>query len=355
MRRNMLLCALAMALILLLAGCGCSHEWFAATCAAPKTCSLCGETEGEPLPHTWQDATCTNAKTCTVCKATEGEPLLHTWQDATCTDAKICTVCETTEGEALGHTWQDATCTTPKTCSVCQVTEGETAEHTWQDATCTVPKTCSVCQLTEGETIAHKWQAATTDAPKTCSVCNKTSGSKLQTDPRFTTKSTKALQGTWICDVTLTDEMMGLENFGGVDCRMTMKFGNTGELTIRMKPKDEKDFMQKYRTYTINLMYETFALEGLSKEQADQAMIETYGLNVADYVDALLKNYSVADMFDIYSSNEVYYVEGNKVFSALDWKAKFDDSEFTITQNGKLLINELTLEEGGPALIWSKA
>ena len=104
-----------------------------------------------------------------------------------------------------------------------------------------------------------------------------------------------------------------------------------------------------------HLMYETFALEGLSKEQADQAMIETYGLNVADYVDALLKNYSVADMFDIYSSNEVYYVEGNKVFSALDWKAKFDDSEFTITQNGKLLINELTLEEGGPALIWSKA
>ena len=116
MKKNVLFCVLVMILILLLAGCGCSHEWFAATCAAAKTCSLCGKTEGNPLPHTWQDATCTSAKTCSVCKTTEGEPLPHTWQDATCTDAKICTVCETTEGEALGHTWQNATCTVPKTC-----------------------------------------------------------------------------------------------------------------------------------------------------------------------------------------------------------------------------------------------
>ena len=327
MKKNILFCALALVLILLLAGCGCSHEWFAATCSAPKTCGLCGDTEGEPLPHTWQDATCTNAKTCTVCKATEGEALPHTWQDATCTDVKICTVCETTEGEALGHTWQDATCT--------------------------IPKTCSVCQITEGETAAHKWQAATTDAPKTCSICKKTSGSKLQTDPRFTTKSTQALQGTWICDVTLTDEMMGLENFGGADCRLTMKFGNTGELSMCMKPTDEKSFMQKYRTYTINLLYASLAAQGLSKEQADQAMEETYGLNVTDYVDASLKNYSVNDMFNAFRSEEVYYVEGDKVFTAISWNAKFESNAFTIT-NGKLVIDGLTLEQGGQALVWKK-
>lgn len=354
MRKRMLLCALAMVLILLLAGCGCSHEWFAATCSAPKTCSLCGETEGEALPHTWQDATCTTPKTCTVCKTTEGEPLPHTWKDATCTDAKICTVCEIPEGDALGHTWQDATCTDPKTCSVCQLTEGDPAAHTWLVATCTTPKTCSVCKLTEGETAAHKWQAATTEAPKTCSVCNKTSGSKLQTDPRFTTKSTKALQGTWICDATFTDAMLGLENFGGTDCRITMKFGNTGELTMSVKPKDEKGFMEKYRTYTINLMYATFEAQGLSKPSADAAMLQAYGMTVERYVDAQLKNYNVTDMFAIYTSNEVYYAEGNNVFTALAWDAKFESNTFTIT-NGKLVVDGLSLEEGGQSLVWKKA
>lgn len=354
MKKCMLLCALAMVLILLLAGCGCSHEWFVATCSAPKTCSLCGETEGEPLPHTWQDATCTNAKTCTVCKATEGEPLPHTWQDATCTDAKICTVCATTEGTALGHTWQDATCTTLKTCSVCQFTEGDLLPHTWQDATCTVPKTCSVCQLTEGETAAHKWQAATTEAPKTCSVCKKTSGSKLQTDPRFTTKSTLALHGTWICDVVFTEEMLGLDGFGDVECRITMKFSNIGELSSSMKPTNEAGFMQRYRTYTINLLYANFAAQGLSQEQTDQVMLETYGLNVADYVDASLKNYSVDDIFNFLNYQEVYYVEGDKVFTSLSWNAKFDSNAFTIT-NGNLVIDGLSLEEGGQALVWKKA
>ena len=354
MKKRMLLCVLAMVLILLFAGCGCSHEWLAATCSAPKTCNLCGETEGEALPHTWDDATCTNPKTCSVCKATEGEALPHTWVDATCTDAKFCTVCNVIEGDALGHTWVDATCTAPKTCSVCQLTEGEPAAHTWVDATCTVPKTCSACKITEGETAAHKWQAATTEAPKTCSVCNKTSGSKLQTDPRFTTKSTKALQGTWICDVTFTDEMMGLQNFGGVDCRITMKFGNTGELTMSVKPKDTNGFMEKYKTYTINLMYDTFEAQGLSRPSADAAMLQAYGMTVERYVETQLRNYKVEDMFGIYSSNEVYYVEGNKVFTALAWDAKFEDTTFTIT-SGKLVIDELTLVEGGETLVWKKA
>lgn len=174
MKKTMLLCAPAIVLILLLAGCSCKHEWQAATCTAPKTCSLCGETEGKLLPHTWEDATCTNAKTCAVCKSTEGEALPHTWQDATCTNAKICTVCETTEGNPLGHVWQDATCTTPKTCSVCQATEGKTSEHTWQNATCMTPKTCAVCQETEGEVAAHKWTGATCVKAGICSVCGKT-------------------------------------------------------------------------------------------------------------------------------------------------------------------------------------
>ena len=155
------------------------HIWQDATCTEPKTCTVCGATEGEALGHTWQDATCTEPKTCTVCGETEGEALGHTWKDATCTEPKTCTVCGETEGEALGHTWQDATCTEPKTCTVCGETEGEALGHTWQDATCTEPKTCSVCGATEGEALGHTWQDATYAAPKTCTVCGQTDGDKI--------------------------------------------------------------------------------------------------------------------------------------------------------------------------------
>ena len=257
-------------------------------------------------------------------------------------------------GCGCSHEWLAATCTAPKTCNLCDKTEGEALGHTWQEVTCTTPKTCSVCQITEGEALDHDWLEATTDEPKTCRMCKITSGSKLQTDPRFTTKSALALQGTWICDITLTDEKMGLVDFGDVECQMTMTFGNTGVLITSVAPTDEEDFMGKYRTYTIDLTYASLAAQGLSKEQADQAMLEVYGLNVPDYVDAALKSFSIADIFAAFHFEEVYYVEDGKVFTALTWNAKFENNTFTIT-DGELVIDGLTLEEGGPALTWKKA
>lgn len=81
----------------------CRHEWVAATCTTPETCSKCGKTQGEALGHSWMDATCTTPKTCSICGATDGKALGH--QDgewvaestdliaATITSKKYCTVC----------------------------------------------------------------------------------------------------------------------------------------------------------------------------------------------------------------------------------------------------------------------
>ena len=85
----------------LLVGCGHEHTWTEATCTEPKTCSECGETDGEPLGHTWVEATCAEPKHCSECGETEGEALEHTWTEATYQQAKTCSVCETTEGEPL--------------------------------------------------------------------------------------------------------------------------------------------------------------------------------------------------------------------------------------------------------------
>lgn len=132
MKKRVLSLALCICMVAaVLAGCGCKHEYKNATCVAPITCALCGETEGEPLGHTWQDATCEAPKTCVTCSATEGE--------------------------ALGHTWQDATCEAPKTCSVCAVTEGEALEHTFGEWTevddKTEERTCSACDFAEQQEI----------------------------------------------------------------------------------------------------------------------------------------------------------------------------------------------------------
>ena len=51
------------------------HRWEDQTCESPKTCNLCGETEGAALGHTWMDANYQAPRTCSLCEATEGEPL----------------------------------------------------------------------------------------------------------------------------------------------------------------------------------------------------------------------------------------------------------------------------------------
>lgn len=86
---------------LMLCGCQCSHVWVEADCVTPKTCSECGETEGEALGHSWVEATCAAPKSCENCGETEGEALAHTWVDANFQAAKTCTVCAATEGEPL--------------------------------------------------------------------------------------------------------------------------------------------------------------------------------------------------------------------------------------------------------------
>ena len=60
--------------------------------------------------HTFSDASCTNPRTCTECGETEGEALGHNFNDATCTQAQICTRCAETTGSALGHSTNFGKC-----------------------------------------------------------------------------------------------------------------------------------------------------------------------------------------------------------------------------------------------------
>lgn len=70
------------------------------------------------------DATCKSQAVCRIC-ASYGELTDHAWTNADCDTPKTCEVCGETEGESLGHNWIDATTEAPKTCEVCGATDGE--------------------------------------------------------------------------------------------------------------------------------------------------------------------------------------------------------------------------------------
>ena len=117
------------------------HDWADATCKAPKTCTLCGATEGEPNPdaHEWDEGKVTTEPTCSeagvktfTCKHnaqhTKTEEVAvdenaHNWGEAeytwaedgsSCTATRVCknneTHKETADAEITSKTVKDATC-----------------------------------------------------------------------------------------------------------------------------------------------------------------------------------------------------------------------------------------------------
>lgn len=270
------------------------------------------------------------------------------WNDADCVTPKTCAECGETEGEPLGHVWYAATCETPKTCETCGATEGEALGHSWADATCEAPKTCTACGVTEGEALGHSWVDATTEAPKTCETCGATEGERIITDVRFTTAASSCVFGKWNVQVAVPGESAG-EGFSAymelIDCTMTLDFGNDGTLTMTILPADEAAFMAAMGEYTIDVMYQQFAQAGLSAQTANEAMKQTYGMTVEEYVDAALEEVNLTDLFSSLSVNMVYYVADGQLYSGFSWNGELEGAAFSI--EGDTMILEEDLDDDG--------
>ena len=92
----------------------------------------------------------------------------------------------------------------------------------------------------------------------------------------------------------------------------------------------------------------------LSKEEADQMMLASSDMTVSEYVDTVLQQVDFSELFATFHTQEVYYVQDGQLFAAINWDAAFEGKTFTLT-DGKLVIEGITLEEGGEPLIWTKA
>lgn len=296
MKKKLVLLMLTLLCVLVLAGCGCEHQWAEADCVKPATCTLCGKTEGEPL----------------------------------------------------GHVWMAATCDAPKTCENCGTTDGEPKGHSWVDATCEEAKHCETCNLKEGEPLGHKWQDATTEAPQTCEVCAATEGERIITDSRFTTADTAPLQGKWAMELMMDGEMMGLPDFEGeVSIYMILNFGNAGNLDFSVEVTE--NFIDAVTEYSIDATYAELAAEGLDKEEADAEFELATGMTIREYVTGAI----TAEYFnDLYSSlfedlglNGVYYVADGMLYTGANWNVTMEPTEYTL-EGDTLFIQELADELG---------
>ena len=92
----------------------------------------------------------THSRTCNI-DSTHKETADHNFAAATCSAPQTCTGCGATTGEAVAnaHGWNAATCVLPKTCKHCGLTEGDVLGHEMVAASFGKPAACKRCGATD--------------------------------------------------------------------------------------------------------------------------------------------------------------------------------------------------------------
>ena len=149
--------------ICLFSGCSHNHIWEDATCEHPRTCNMCGETQGDALAHHWIGE-CGQKEYCADCGKISNVAIEHDYTIADCTQNKHCKKCGRIDAPALGHDLIDVTILQEANCGnegkqegICSLC-GEnittvipaTNEHTIKKWTISKEATCTVTGLREG-------------------------------------------------------------------------------------------------------------------------------------------------------------------------------------------------------------
>ena len=276
----------------------------------------------------------------------------HDYAEATCDAPQTCKECGKTDGEALGHDWQAATCEEAEHCSRCDLKRGDPVDHTWVDATCDTAKTCSACGAVDGEPLGHTWEEATTEDPQYCTVCQITEGEPLKTDPRFTTASTKELQGKWATYVEMTGELIGVQDME-TSAQMVMytEFTNVGEMKVTVGIDDEEALKADLIAYIVEATYAEFAASGMDKEAAEETMLASTGMTMEEYAAYSISTVDLNDAFGAMAVTMCYYVENDRLYTGISWGAEFTDEAFEI-KDGVLTMETAYMEDPEVPMEW---
>ena len=150
MKKILTLCVLLVAFCAFLTSCGKKCKQHVYDNACDVTCNKCGEER--TVTHDFADADCLGPKTCTVCGKTEGSALGHEWTTPDvdlCEVRSTCSICGATDGENKEHTPEndDNDCSTALNCGVCGKEILAAGEHSPEkdDGNCTTEQKCTVC------------------------------------------------------------------------------------------------------------------------------------------------------------------------------------------------------------------
>ena len=160
---SILISALCILFTLVACGGNCDHTY---DNGCDAECNECGEIR-EPTAHDYEKADCDTPRTCKICGATDGEALGHIWSEASCTVARSCKNCGLSEEGFAAHIpmEDDGDCTTAITCKNCLevLTEARNEHQDGEDdGDCTTPIKCVFCGKDTIDAFSHifmgEWQ-----------------------------------------------------------------------------------------------------------------------------------------------------------------------------------------------------
>lgn len=131
----------------------CEHEWKAATCTEPQTCTKCGATQGTASGHSWGPWSTDDAnhtRTCTACGApdTGSHSYPSTWTASGNKHIKACLDCgkELSAEHNWGTDWvSNGNGTHSHICKDCGAKSEPEDCHVGTPATCSQPAKCKDC------------------------------------------------------------------------------------------------------------------------------------------------------------------------------------------------------------------
>lgn len=162
--------------------------------------------------------------------------------------------------------------------------------------------------------------------------------------------------GNWTCELDITDYFLdSFANFVDEPLEINEKLivtlkldlNKDGSYSLDVSEEETRlqfnNFLEPLGESLADLMYRIGEESGVSKADMDSAMVAQYGVDVNGYVDQILNNLDINDLFeDSTGLSGFYKVDGNKILFAKD-KEDLDDKDFTAKDFSEYSLNGNTL------------
>lgn len=174
---------------------------------------------------------------------------------------------------------------------------------------------------------------APTQAPTTAPTVAPTQPTLAPTEPSypFDYDAAEALCNLWQTTLVMDDVQLGMPGLGkNFELTVYVEFDDTGMVyTYVDKAHAEEvfsDFFQQksVRSYVKDSCYAQLEQQGISRDEAEAAIQQAYGMSVEEYVDFLIETMRQSMDFSGMSASSHYYVENGQLYvlsvTGSDWE-----------------------------------